>query len=40
MNKHEKSHLNETNSPRINFLQYGGGYTVWRRHIINKVEDI
>ena len=36
----EKSHLNETNSPCINFLQYGGGYSVWRRHTINKVEDI
>ena len=40
MYTHEKSHLNETNSRRINILQYGGGYSVWRWHITNEVEDI
>ena len=40
MHTHEKSHLNETNSLSTNFLQHGGEYLVWRRHIINKVEDI
>ena len=29
----EKSHLNETNLPWINFWQYGGGYSVWRRRV-------
>ena len=38
---HGKSHLNETSSPSINYMQYGGGYSVQRMHIINiKVEDI
>ena len=36
----EKSYLNKTNSPCINVLLYGGGYSVCRRHIIDKVEDI
>ena len=36
----EKSHLNKKNSPCVNYIQYGGGYLVWRRHIIDKVEDI
>ena len=40
MHTHEKSHLNETNSPWINVLQYGGRYSIWKRHIINKVEGI
>ena len=29
----------KTKSPCINYMQYGGGYSIWRRHIINKVED-
>ena len=42
----EKSHLNKKHSPFVNYIQYGGGqqygggYSVWRRHIIDKVEDI
>ena len=27
-------------SPCVNYMQYGGGYSVWRRPIINTVEDI
>ena len=34
----EKSHLNKTHP--VYYMQYGGDYSVWRRHIINKVEDI
>ena len=30
----------KTNSLCINYMQYNRGYSVWRRHIISKVEDI
>ena len=35
-----KSRLNETNSPCINYMQYGGGDAVQMTHIINEMEDI